>query len=475
MFRNLGFVLIALFLARLLTINAVPLLEPSEGRYAVVAKEMHETGDWVTPRLWHEGESVPFLGKPPLHFWFSSTVFSALGSTTAAARVPSFLAAILLLATLFFVVRLRFDRATALRASVITAACPFFFALSAAVLLDMTLAACVDGALLCYFAYLTAPPESRASWSRAVFAFLGLGMLAKGPVSLVMAGLAVGGWSLATRRFRHLRDHAWLSGLAIFLAICLPWYLMAEQAKPGFLRYFLINENFLRYFVHDYGDRYGSGHEFPFGSAILFFLAGVLPWLFMLIRRRKNEAAEPCENRALAGSFFLAGTLSNLAFLSFAHQLLWTYVLPVIPLAGVWLATRGWVGSQQTVARVGWALAASYLVLYFAAAPWLEKRRSPKKAVAETLHILDGDPGQFTFLRKIPYGGTFLADVRLWQHEPKEWRAHLDKFLALGGRRLVLVSPKERRYLPELPLRRVREIDTWLLCEPTESSPIAAK
>src|SRR4051812_37022741 len=41
------------------------LLEPDEGRYAQIPKEMVEGGSWIVPTL--QGE--PYLDKPPLMYW----------------------------------------------------------------------------------------------------------------------------------------------------------------------------------------------------------------------------------------------------------------------------------------------------------------------------------------------------------------------------------------------------------------------
>ncbi|HEX4606728.1 MAG TPA: dolichol-phosphate mannosyltransferase, partial [Urbifossiella sp.] len=41
------------------------LLEPDEGRYAQIPREMLASGNWVVPTL--QGE--PYLDKPPLLYW----------------------------------------------------------------------------------------------------------------------------------------------------------------------------------------------------------------------------------------------------------------------------------------------------------------------------------------------------------------------------------------------------------------------
>src|SRR5262249_20844739 len=62
------------------------LLEPDEGRYAEIPREMLARGDWIVPRL--QGE--PYLDKPPLHYWLVASSYKLFGVSAAAARfVPA--------------------------------------------------------------------------------------------------------------------------------------------------------------------------------------------------------------------------------------------------------------------------------------------------------------------------------------------------------------------------------------------------
>jgi len=64
---------------------------PDEPRYAWIAREMAETGDWVTPRLYGR----PWFEKPPLYYWSAALAFRLFGVSEAAARLPSAFAALL--------------------------------------------------------------------------------------------------------------------------------------------------------------------------------------------------------------------------------------------------------------------------------------------------------------------------------------------------------------------------------------------
>ena len=61
--RAVGFGLVTLLLVRLLDMVVVPLTDPTEGRYAEIARKMVETGNWITPQFDY---GVPFWAKPCL-------------------------------------------------------------------------------------------------------------------------------------------------------------------------------------------------------------------------------------------------------------------------------------------------------------------------------------------------------------------------------------------------------------------------
>lgn len=329
------------FAARLASMSALPLTDPTEGRYAQVSQEMAATGDWVTPRVWMNEAHVPFLGKPPLYFWAAAGAMRLFGENEFAARLPSALAAAALLALLFVVMERYGGEGTGLLSVLVTASCGFFLAVSGSVATDMLLCACVAGSLLAYFAF-TCETERRVRrlWSLTVFICLALGFLTKGPVALVLFGLPVLAWTARWREWRALRDHRWLLGSSLFLALTVPWFALCEARNPGFLKYFFVNENLLRFVTHNYGDAYGTGHLYPRGSAIVMLLAATAPWslfgLWHTAHARFVGCAWGIGNRR--AEFLLLGFFAGTLFWCFARQLLPTYVLPMVPLFSAWLA-----------------------------------------------------------------------------------------------------------------------------------------
>ncbi len=130
--RPLVLVLLAAAVFRLVVTGAAPVFDPTEGRYAEIARNMADTGDWVTPRLWVDGEHVPFLGKPPLFFWTAALSIRVFGANEFAVRLPSFLAGAALLFLMFTVLSRYLGRSVAESAVLMTLTSAIFFFLSGA-------------------------------------------------------------------------------------------------------------------------------------------------------------------------------------------------------------------------------------------------------------------------------------------------------------------------------------------------------
>src|SRR6202162_1270223 len=87
-------ILLTLYVCLFSLLRAFGLIGPDEPRYAWIARDMAESGDWVTPRLYGK----PWLEKPVLYYWSAALCFKLFGVNEASARLPS--AVFALLATL---------------------------------------------------------------------------------------------------------------------------------------------------------------------------------------------------------------------------------------------------------------------------------------------------------------------------------------------------------------------------------------
>lgn len=330
--RTFWLSLAVLAVIRLGLMVTMPVFDPSEARYAAISANMARTGDYVVPHFTHNGRYQSFDGKPPLVFQAGGVCCRIFGTESPFAlqlgvRLFPFASAALILLILYRVVRRFSDAATGRLAVMIAATSVAFYGASGIAMTDMTLTACVAGALLFYRCFL-----ERYAWRPAlgVAVLLGAGMMVKGPVAMVMFGLPVFVDALVNRRWRGIFSWKWLGVLPVFLAVAVPWFVLIEQRNPGSVWYFFYNENFLRFVTPDYGDKYGAGREAFRGVAVLWAILATLPWALLVPWKRPVWRSFP----------FLA-LLTITGFWCLTSRVLLYYLFPVIPLFAAYLAIHG--------------------------------------------------------------------------------------------------------------------------------------
>ena len=267
-------------LLRLVTMGLYPLTDTTEARYSEVARKMVELGDWVTP--WYE-YGVPFWAKPPLSNWVTAASIELLGVNEFAARLPHFLLA-MMVAWLVWDWVGRASKREALLTVALLSGTMLYFVAAAAVMTDMALALGTTLAMRGFWARFESAHTQRPGEEWLFFLGLGIGMLAKGPVAVVLAGTPIVLWALLTGNVvQAFRRIPWIKGSLLVLVLSAPWYAMAEIRTPGFLEYFFIGEHWMRFTVTGWaGDRYGSAHATQRGAIWLLALAACMPWTVML-------------------------------------------------------------------------------------------------------------------------------------------------------------------------------------------------
>ena len=173
-------------------LGSVGLLGPDEPSYAAVAREMYHTGDWITPRL----HGMTWFEKPILWYWSAAISFTIFGVTEFAARLPSALSATATVFLTYIVCRRLWGQGIAIAASLIVASSVGCFSFSRAASMDMLLTSCLTVALLCFLMGYNVAGPNRRWWFVGFYAFVGLGVLAKGPVAVVLPVLALLGYLL---------------------------------------------------------------------------------------------------------------------------------------------------------------------------------------------------------------------------------------------------------------------------------------
>lgn len=208
-------------------LGAKSLWSPDEARYAEVAREMRVSGDLLLPRVYGEPEA----SYPPLYYWLILLFSLPAGHVSAtSATLPSLAAALGLAFATYGIGRVLWDRRSALVSALILSSMAGFVGPAVLCRADMTLAFFEVAALFLFLRWYR--DRETATFPLLFYVAVAAGTLAKGPQAVVVvAGILL--VFLAVQRQLRLASRLRLApGLAILLALTLPWYAWA-WAKSG--------------------------------------------------------------------------------------------------------------------------------------------------------------------------------------------------------------------------------------------------
>jgi 4-amino-4-deoxy-L-arabinose transferase-like glycosyltransferase len=312
-------------------LGAIGFVGPDEPRYVWIARDMAETGDWVTPRLYGK----PWFEKPPLFYWGAAVSFKLLGVSEAAARLPSAISALLATLALAWLALRLYGAETARWLLLLLPTTVGMIGFSHAAATDMPFSGMLTIAMVCAAVILgltrseNSPVIPQAPWLALLLFgfFLGLAVLAKGPAGIILSGGAIFFWALFTKRRRDAFRLFHPAALASFCVTALPWYILCARRNPGFLRIFFIEHNFKRFLTPEFQ------HLQPFWYYAPVLLIAFLPWTALLVWSTVEDAVRLWRTRSIdqSTSFLICWAAFCITFFSLSQSKLPGYVLPSIP------------------------------------------------------------------------------------------------------------------------------------------------
>ena len=297
-------------------------IDYDEGYYAQAAKHMVEHGDWVTPYA----NGVRFLEKPPLLYWLTAASFSVFGINEFALRLPTALAVIALVWIVMRTARRAFNERGALIAGLCAAFSAGTYLFTRETLHDIWLVLFIALAMHAFFEWYS-DPQHPLRHALIFFAAIAGAMMCKSLIGVAFPVGIIALFYLISREWPKWGAMHLLPGSLLFLLLTAPWHWLAEIRNPGFLNFFFVGEQFLRFF---------SKRDPPilWSVPLLTFWALVLVWFFpwtaflpaAFVENRKSS--EPRQGALV--KLALAWIVVILGFFSVTDRLE-HYALPVLP------------------------------------------------------------------------------------------------------------------------------------------------
>ena len=299
-----------------------PLFEPDESRYAQIAQEMIASGDWVTPTL----EGKPYLDKPPLLYWLTALSFKTFGAGEMAARLPCAVSALLTVFALYALGRSLVGARAAWCGAVLLLLCGGFVLSGRFLLMDSLLTLFTTVSMLCMYE-AQRDPRSRVGWWLISGIACGLGVLAKGPIAVVLCvpPLVAARW--LDESSRAVRVRHWVAfGAPIFL-LAIPWFVAISAVQTEFSGYFFWKHHIVRFF-NAFDHRQPWWFYLPVGLAGMFPASLLFPFLARFLFSRS-----PVERsmRARELGYLMLAAAWILGLFSMSSCKLPSYILPAMP------------------------------------------------------------------------------------------------------------------------------------------------
>jgi 4-amino-4-deoxy-L-arabinose transferase-like glycosyltransferase len=312
-------------------LGGLPLIDPDEGRYAEIPREMLERGDLITPTL----NYVKYFEKPPLLYWINAASLKTFGQNEFAARFPSALCGLLTVLATYIISRHLYGRRCALISALILGTSAGFVLQSRIILTDMLLTFCLTAAMGAFI--VAAQREGRRSRSLPwylFYLFCALATLAKGLIGMVFPAGIIFFYLLLSRRWKLLSEMRMTTGLMLFLAVAVPWFVAVSLRNPEFAHFFFIREHFQRFTSTVHG-RYQ-----PFWFFIPVLLGTMLPWAFFIPGALVRAWRDRHNEDGRAGMYLLVWALFIFLFFSKSSSKLIPYILPTFPPLAMLIANR---------------------------------------------------------------------------------------------------------------------------------------
>lgn len=339
------------------------LMDDVDAVQAQIARNMLESGDWVTARL----NGIAYLEKSPLIYWMMAGSMAVFGPHDWAARIPLALFTVLLCWVTMRFGQWAFGAAAGMNAGLVLSTCIGLWLFTRIQIPDAILTLTITVAM---WSFLRSLEEGGWKWPLLMSASIGAGLLLKG---LIAALFPVAAALLYLWRTGQLRDpQVWRKlkpgwGFAVILLVAAPWHVMATLRNPpyfdftmksepgqyhGFFWFYFFNEHVFRFLNMRHPRDYNT---VPRALFWLFHLLWLFPWsAFFPAAARLNYKPTDRAGRTRLLALCWAGFLLVFFTLSTTQEY---YSMPCYPALALLLGSA-LAGDSPWIARGRKALAA---------------------------------------------------------------------------------------------------------------------
>jgi 4-amino-4-deoxy-L-arabinose transferase-like glycosyltransferase len=401
-----------------------PLLDDVDTIHAEAAREMVLRHDWVT--LYTDG--IRYLEKAPLMYWGVAASYEIFGVHDWSTRLPLMLGVLALLLATYALGTRAYGERGGLYSAVVLATClgPYIF--TRFQIPDIIVGLWM--ALSAFFFLISLEQEEPSRWVCWGFAATcALNVLTKSLIGLVFPLGTIFLYLLITGNLRHILRLRLFSSSLVFLIIAAPWHILAALRNPsqgavrGFLWFYFVNEQFLRYLNKRVPPGYDTVPLLIFWGLTVLWLA---PWMVFLpqslkrIPWRWRELRMQLTSAQRSSLFFFLWALVIVGFFTLSTRQEY-YTIPAVPalalLIGAWLGKES--ASPESESRAG---RISSWVLFVIV------------AIGSAVGVA------LVFSSKPPAPGADLAD--LLRKNPQEYDLSLGHFLDLTPEALGMFRPQ---------------------------------
>lgn len=332
-----------------------------ESNYALTAKEMVLSGDWLSPQIYGRY----WFDKPVLFYWLTALGFKLFGFTEFGARFFPAVFGLLGLGLVCYGGYRLYNAKVGFFSGVLLLTSVEFFLISKSIITDAVLFFFFSATLL--FFYLGYSERKVLFWY-LMYASAGLAVLTKGPIGVLLPGLIITLFLLWQRDWRVLGRCKLLSGTSLCAAIALPWYVsMYHLHGSAFIDTFLGVHNVLRATVSEH-PRDNVWYYYLMVNALALF-----PWSFLLPlclwrRWREGSGFATSEKFLLlwAGVVFIFFQCMATKYITYTYPLLF----PVCIFLAKELASR----EEQLLNTRYYLLVGTVIALLLGAALWVSMK-----------------------------------------------------------------------------------------------------